>query len=226
MNMLDRAVTQRPVHPLLWITMAAMVLPELMFAAVDAGLLSPALGRPPVFVEFAFWDVMFDYALAGEGVHIQLLWSPLTHAFLHGGWLHLVMNGAAFLGLGHFISQSAGIRATAWIFLATAVSGAVVYGLISTFNGPMVGASGVVFGFLGVVTCWQEQALRRRGLDRSPIWMRILGLVAINAVMDFGLGGLLAWEAHLGGFVAGWLMAYRMRPRRPRPAWQREPWAG
>jgi len=76
-----------------------------------------------------------------------------------------------------------------------------------------------VFGFFGVITAWQERALRRAGADRSPIWGRILGLAAINVVMHIALGGVIAWEAHLGGFVAGWAMASVTGPRRPR--WSR-----
>ncbi|HUF86879.1 MAG TPA: hypothetical protein VMM59_05805, partial [Thermohalobaculum sp.] len=37
--------------------------------------------------------------------------------------------------------------------------------------------------------------------------------VALNLILDLGLGGLLAWEAHLGGWIAGWLLAYVFPPR-------------
>ena len=59
----------------------------------------------------------------------------------------------------------------------------------------------------------QERALRHAGLSRSPIWRRIAALVLLNILLLFGLGGLLAWEAHLGGWVAGWLLALVIRPR-------------
>ena len=38
----------------------------------------------------------------------------------------------------------------------------------------------------------------------GPLWQSLLGLAVLNAVLWAALGGLLAWEAHLGGFVAGW----------------------
>ncbi len=217
--MIDPGLSHRPVHPLLWGIVGVMVAAELLFSAVEAGLLGPALGRMQAFTLFAFWDSLFEAARSGQAFHAQVVWTPVTHAFLHAGWLHLAMNAAAFLGLGHMISSHAGIGALLRLFVASAVAGALLYGLISDFWGPMVGASGVVFGCLGLITSWQEQALRRRGLDRSPIWARIVGLVAINALLDLAMGGLLAWEAHLGGFLAGWVMAYSLRPRRPRAAW-------
>jgi len=45
----------------------------------------------------------------------------------------------------------------------------------------------------------QERTLRLMRHDRSMIWRRI--------------GGLLAWQAHLGGWIAGWLLAGVIRPR-------------
>jgi len=49
--------------------------------------------------------------------------------------------------------------------------------------------------------------------DRSMIWRRIGGLALLNVVLALGLGGLLAWQAHLGGWIAGWFLAGVIRPR-------------
>ena len=212
--MFDPSVTRRPVHPVLWLMAGVMLGFELLFAAVDAGYAPRLLSRMHVYAVLAFHDPVFEGALAGLGVHPQLLWSVVSHAFLHGGWMHLLLNLAVFLGLGHLITSAAGVRAMGVTFLVCAAAGALTFAAISDFQGPMVGASGAIFGFLGTVTSWQEQTLRRAGLDRTVIWQRILGLVALNALLDLALGGMLAWEAHLGGFVGGWLMAYAFSPGR------------
>jgi membrane associated rhomboid family serine protease len=219
MNMIDSSLAGRPVHPALWVAAGLMALPELVFWAQGAGFLGPEAGRYSLYTLFAWWDVAFEHARANGVLSLQLVWSLVTHAFMHGGLLHLLMNGAAFLGLGHAVTQLAGIRATAVIFAVTAAAGALTFSLITDHPGPLVGASGVVFGLIAVLTAWQERALRRHGQDRTAIWQRILGLVAINVVLDIGMGGMLAWEAHLGGFVAGWLMASVVRPRLRRRAW-------
>ena len=140
--------------------------------------------------------------------------SIITSMFLHGGWLHLAMNGAAFLGLGHALVRMIGIGRFLVIFAVTAIAGALTFGLIAQTVGPLVGASGAIFGLFAVLTAWQERALRRAGRSRAMIWRRIGGLVALNVALAFGLGGLLAWQAHLGGWVAGWLLAGVFRPRR------------
>jgi membrane associated rhomboid family serine protease len=213
-NQDDDTPARIPVHPVLWLMIAAMIGFEAMFAAVDAGWLPESLGRWPMYLKFAFFDLIFEYARAGNGVETQLLWSLLTHAFLHGNWLHLALNGAAFLGLGHALVQAIGIVRFTAIFAVCAVAGALAFGLIAETRGPLVGASGAIFGMLAVLTAWQERVLHRAGRSRAAIWKRIAGLVAVNVALAYGLGGLLAWEAHLGGWVAGWLLALAIRPRR------------
>jgi membrane associated rhomboid family serine protease len=202
-----------PVHPVLWAMIAVMIGFEVLFAAVDAGMAPESLGRWPVYQLLAFFDLEFEWALAGNDVIPQLPLSLLSHAFLHGGWLHLGMNGAAFLGLGHALVRMIGIGRFLVIFAATAIAGVVTFGLIAETNGPLVGASGAIFGMFAVLTAWQERALRRAGRSRAMIWRRIGGLIVLNVALAFGLGGLLAWQAHLGGWVAGWLLAGVFQPR-------------
>ena len=213
-----------PVHPVLWLLIAVMAGFEVMFWAAGAGWLPGSLGRWPVYEDLAFLDLRF--AEGGlQRVHwisdYEAVWRPagpaafvtlLTHAFLHGGWLHLALNGAPFLGLGHVIVRAIGVGRFLLIFGVTAVSGAVFFWQIAHSPFPMVGASGVVFGLFAVVTAWQERALRVAGRSRAPIWKRIGALVVLNVVLHFALQGMLAWEAHLGGWIAGWVLALAMRP--------------
>ncbi|MGR3716209.1 MAG: rhomboid family intramembrane serine protease [Thermohalobaculum sp.] len=214
MSIADTAPARDAVHPILWIMIAVMIGFELLFAAADAGLAPEGLGRWPVYLRLAFFDLLFEHARSGNGVEPELVWSFLTHAFLHGGWLHLGMNGAAFLGLGHALVRMIGIGRFLVIFAVTAIAGALTFGLVAETNGPLVGASGAIFGLFAVLTAWQERALRRAGRSRAMIWRRIGGLVVLNAALAFGLGGLLAWQAHLGGWVAGWLLAGVFWPQR------------
>ena len=219
------AAARTPVHPVLWLLIAVMAGIEVMFWAADAGWLPKTLGRWPVFKAFAFLDLRFveaelqrvhwvsDYEAVWRPAGLEAYASFLTHAFLHGGWLHLVLNGAPLLGLGHAIVRAIGIGRFLVIFVVTAMAGALFFWQIAHSPYPMVGASGAVFGVFAVVTAWQERALRAAGLSRAPIWRRIVMLVVLNVVLHFGLGGLLAWEAHLGGWIAGWLLALAMRPR-------------
>ncbi|MEM6421395.1 MAG: rhomboid family intramembrane serine protease [Pseudomonadota bacterium] len=205
------------VHSALWWTVGLWAAVQLATDLAGMGLLPRLFQQWEIYLRFAFFTVRFDQALAGAGVEPQLLWSFVTHAFLHAGWLHLAMNAALFLAIGHGLSHEAGIRATLLVFLGTCAAGALTFGLLTATQGALVGASGGTSGFLGVLLCWRERWLARQGASRDPIWILVGALVAINVMMAFGIeGGAIAWEAHLGGFVAGWLMAYAVPPRRHR----------
>jgi membrane associated rhomboid family serine protease len=214
-------LARQPVHPILLGLVAVMVGIEGAFILAENGIVDLGLQRYRIYAGFAFHDPLFEFARATGIVPLQLLWSFVTHAFLHGDILHLGLNMAALLGLGHAVSRIAGIWVFLLAFVLSAIGGALTFALISDFPGPLVGASGAIFGLLAMLTAWQDQYLRHHGLPRTEVRNRILGLVAINAALHFGLGGMLAWEAHLGGFIAGWLVAL-IYPPRPQPAPRRQ----
>jgi len=187
-----------------------MAMIEITLLLSDAGALPPGLRRW-AYDGFAFHDRLFDAMLAGDFFSLQVPLSTVTYAFLHAGLVHLGFNGAALLGLGAFLSR----RISAWrvvlALLVTSVAGALAFGLISETSGPLVGASGGLFGLLGVLKRWEFAVLRRTpGLNWSPFWRSLVGLIALNVILSLATGGAVAWEAHLGGFVAGWAIGARL----------------
>lgn len=204
-----------PVHPVLWLMVGVMVLLEVMPAAAEQGWLPQVFHRVWVYTFLAFFDAQFELALHEGVVEPQLLWSLVTYAFVHGGLIHLGLNAAVFLALGHTISRAIGIARTVALFAVTAAAGALTFALMADAQGPLVGASGAVFGFLGTVCVWRLKQLRALGLSPAPVLRLLIGLAVINVALALGLaglGGALAWEAHLGGFVAGWLIGRAWPP--------------
>ncbi|MBE3638045.1 rhomboid family intramembrane serine protease [Mangrovicoccus algicola] len=149
----------------------------------------------------------------------------LSYALLHAGWLHLLVNMLALAGIGSEIARAAGTARFLAGYALTAIGGAACFGLLTASPVPMVGASGALFGLLGIRICWGYQERRHYGEGMRDIWRALFILVAYNLVFWLLLHGQLAWETHLGGFVAGWLLAlawgrpiYRRRRRGPDPA--------
>ncbi len=131
----------------------------------------------------------------------------VTYAFLHGGWLHLAVNMAALISFGTEIVRRIGQKRFILAYCVSALGGSVAFALLSSAPMPMVGASGALFGLLGIWVCWDYLDRRYYG---DPLWvtLRALGfLVLYNLVFWLLLSGNLAWETHLGGFVAGWALA-------------------
>ena len=134
----------------------------------------------------------------------QLL-SPLTYAFLHADLLHLAINMAFLLAFGTAIERRLGrLRFVALYLICGLVAAAASVALFyySHEQTIIVGASGAVSGLFGAV-------LR---LTTRRAWVAIAIFVASNLIIGYtGLPGAgtvraIAWEAHIGGLLAGYLL--------------------
>ncbi len=215
------AMTERPGPPaLIWIMALVFAAFELAFQASDSGMLAVGDLRWEAYKKLAFFDIYFEAWRDGIPVPLEFWTSFLTHALLHGGLLHLAMNGAIFLGLGGMIANMIGAARFLILFAVTAIAGALVFALITDSQGPLVGASGAIFGFFGALKRWEWRWLLLTGASKRRFWGTIGGLAALNLMLAlFYPGeGAVAWEAHLGGFVAGFLIAPLLAPGRAGPS--------
>ena len=204
--------------PLVWSLFALIVGIEALLQLSDMGILPPGL-RFWAYQRFAFHDLFFEAAQSGQTVPLGFYLSFVTHAFLHGGIAHLLMNAVILLALGAHMSRAVGQWTTLLLFIGTAACGALLFGLIADTGMnfvPMVGCSGALFGFLGAMKRWEWRYVRAYGLPQRRFWTTIGALVLINVLLSLATigGGGVAWEAHLGGFIGGWLAAGAITPRR------------
>lgn len=202
--------------PVVWTMAVIFVLFEALFQIGPAALQELAVTR------LAFFDFWFGRALAGESTPFVFWTSFFTYGFLHGGILHLVMNGAIFLALGGVLANILGPGRFLILFFVSSAAGALVWGLL--FNGNpaahLVGASGALFGFIAALKRWEWRWIVVTGASSRRFWGTILALVLLNLFLAFaGMdGAMVAWEAHLGGFIGGWLIAPFLAPDRAAPS--------
>jgi membrane associated rhomboid family serine protease len=146
---------------------------------------------------------------------IQGLDGVLLAPFLHANFEHVLANSIPLILLGTF-ALAAGTRrflaATAFIAI---VSGVGVW-LIGDPGTIVVGASGVVFGYFGLL-------FARGFVERS--WWNVMVALLIGLLYGWQLVGVLptvgsniSWQGHLCGLVAGLVAAVLFRRRRPRAA--------
>jgi len=182
-----------------------LVAVELLLSASDAGWLPNPNLRQSAFLYAALWPDLaqgnWGGIYTGQG-YIMLL----SHAFLHGGLAHMAMNTVIILALGKRLGAVMSNGQLILLYVASAVAGGALYLLLTPNNAPMIGASGAAFGFFGIWKYYEFTARRRMGLSLMPIWQFIGVLMLLNVAMWFMLDGGLAWEAHLGGFIAGWAL--------------------
>lgn len=138
-----------------------------------------------------------------------------TSVVAHGGPLHLAFNGIALVSLAGMETRLGTLR-YASVFLAAAVAGTLAQ--VATSTTPVVGASGGVFGLLGVVMALAPGA--RLSFFGLPVPAAVL-LPAYAAVVFLvpGLDQLapIAHAAHLGGLGVGVLGGVALDPARSAP---------
>ncbi len=147
----------------------------------------------------------------------------VTHMFLHGSWFHIIGNMWFLWVFGDNVEDRLGRFKYVVFYLLCGLGAAFAQTFISlVFGGghvPMVGASGAVSGILGA---YMRMFPHARVLALVPVFffmtfVEIPALVFIglwffiqlvNGVISLplvGLGGV-AWWAHIGGFVVGYLL--------------------
>lgn len=188
----------------LWLV-ALTCLPEILLTLAESGLLNFAQLRGIFLMHGAFWNGLLNgWEPIYPGQSIAMFF---TYAMLHGSLLHLLGNMVVVLALGGMAVARVGTRGFLLLYAVSVFSGGLGFALLSNSEVPMVGASGAVFGLIGAWKFWEWQLRHHLGSPMRPLWRSLAGLALLNVIMWLLLSGMLAWEAHLGGFVGGVLFA-------------------
>ena len=149
------------------------------------------------------------------GAMVPFVLTPLTSAFLHGGWLHLIFNMVMLLFIGRQLEAPLGGKAVAVLLLAGAYAGALAQFLADPQSPvPMIGASGAISALLAVYALIFSRT-QTPAIGPIPAhWVRALWLavawIGLQLLIGFagggGFGAIAIW-AHVGGFLAGLLLA-------------------
>jgi membrane associated rhomboid family serine protease len=184
---------------------------------------------------FAFIPARYDASVMPDivwpGGWAADVWTFVTYALIHGDLTHLIFNAVWLLAFGSPVARRFG----PWRFLAfmatTAAAGAGVH-LLTHFGEllPMIGASAAISGAMAAATrfafqrggplaLWRDREEAYR-VPAAPLTAslrdpRVLAFLAVwfGVNLLFGLGSIgipgveqaIAWQAHIGGFLAGLL---------------------
>lgn len=178
-------------------------------------------------VAFAFIPLRYNDLEIWQLSPFAAYWSPLTYSFLHADWSHLIMNSFWLLAFGGVTARR--LRALRFVILFTigAIGGAILH---YVFHGndisPMIGASASVSACMGAairLPAFSENNLKgdlthvrirtllealtnRQAITFIGVWFGVNLLFGTGVVDITGNGNSIAWEAHIGGFVAGFFL--------------------
>ncbi len=161
------------------------------------------------------------------------IWTFVSYAFIHGNATHLVVNSIWLLPFGSALARRLGTVRFLAFFAATAAAGAAVH-LAANFGSeqPVIGASAAISGFMAASVRFAFQrggpldmlrggdaesyrvpavpliaALRdRRIVVFLGAWFALNILFGLGTVAMPGVEQAVAWQAHIGGFLAGLLL--------------------
>jgi len=182
---------------LLTMNMAVYALSCFVEAQVAAGLASEWRDAAWGITLKALGAMLSPEVFQGES------WRLLTYLFLHGSLLHLLMNSWALLTVGPLMEELYGRSRFFLIYLVTGVSGGLISALRSLHAGGFsVGASGAIFGLIGMAAVW---GWRRGGSVGQTIKGQMVQWALYGLAMGFFIRGIDNF-AHLGGLACGALL--------------------
>jgi len=137
-------------------------------------------------------------------------WRILTSAFLHLGLVHIFFNMYALAAFGPVIEELFGHLEYLVIYLLSAIGGSVLT-LLLTPSQSAAGASGAIFGLLGLafVVSWRRHLVISR--QARFLLSQAGGLILVNLVITFAVPRI-SWTGHLGGLLVGGLVGLLVAP--------------
>jgi len=152
----------------------------------------------------------------------------LSNIFLHGGWLHIIFNMWTLYIFGPALEDRLGSVRFAILYLLAGVAASATHALFNAASMvPALGASGAIAGVIAAYAVRFPYAWVRilvpivfiplffsiPAVAFAGIWFfmqLIQGASELFSPLQLGAG--IAWWAHIGGFVAGWVLLAALDP--------------
>ncbi|MFN0193431.1 MAG: rhomboid family intramembrane serine protease [Aestuariivirga sp.] len=144
-----------------------------------------------------------------------------TYMFLHAGWIHLISNMLFLWVFADNIEDAFGTFGFLLFYLLCGIAGGLAHVLMTSNSAaPLIGASGAVSGVLAAYMMLYPKArvlvlfFTYFPWRMSALW--VLGIWFAFQIVSLYLAGpddVVAWWAHIGGFVAGLALTFLLRSR-------------
>ena len=202
-----------------WLIDLAFI-PAREFSLFEPSLLSGIVERGPQGLDEGATEQyqLARYLLTESGPRP---WTFLTYALLHEGWLHLGLNVIVLAALGTPVARRFGAARFLALFAFGAIAGALMHLIVHPVGvAPLIGASASVSACMGAAARFVFDPLARSGaaaprlgqsLRNRTVIAFTLGWFMANAMSGLGANpsvlasASIAWEAHIGGFLLGFL---------------------
>ncbi len=148
-----------------------------------------------------------------DGIMLDTL---LTYAFLHGNWVHLIVNSVSLLGAGMIVENDIGHLKFLGAFITSGVIAGLSHSLLNPPSSvPIIGASGAIFGVIAVLFLLMPFKITYALIVPLPsvavgLMLSIIELYSLYTPTDL----TIAHDAHIAGFAYGCIYAFIVDKRR------------
>ncbi|MFC4625961.1 rhomboid family intramembrane serine protease [Daeguia caeni] len=173
------------------------------------------------------------FTLAGGFTDPATLFTLISYSFMHGGIAHIVVNMIWLAAFGSPLAGRIGAGRIVIFWILTAVVAGLTHIIIyPDSTTPLVGASGAISGMMGAAARFGFRRVEfgRRSEFAGPVLpvsltlrlRTVLVFVGLWFIINIATGlysegqdySSIAWQAHIGGFVAGFFgISLLDRPR-------------
>ena len=126
-------------------------------------------------------------------------WRLVTAMFLHGFFLHILLNMVSLWFVGRAVELYLGPTRFLLLYFVSGLAGSAG-ALVQSPTTPVVGASGAIFGVLGALMILEWQVTGRFA-GQALTW------IVLNLVLNLSYGGNVSIGGHIGGLIGGVVIA-------------------
>ncbi|HVU19264.1 MAG TPA: rhomboid family intramembrane serine protease [Rhizomicrobium sp.] len=209
-------------EPFLKAPASVITLIGILIAAHAARVLAPAALSEHWVTEYAFIPLRYSSHAADAGSVFDRAIPFVSYMFLHADATHVIINCLWLLAFGTIVARRFRPALFFLFFLTCGVAAALTH-LAFNWNSadPVIGASGGIAGLMAAgvrmlsVTALQRAELPPRLLSIfapqvlmfSALWVGVNLLFGLTGISFAGESNAIAWQAHLGGYFVGLLLA-------------------
>ncbi len=136
-------------------------------------------------------------------------WTIVTNMFVHAGFWHLFGNMLTLLYFGRALLQLVGQNKSLLLYFGGGILGNILYIWLGAPQSIAIGASGAVYAIAGALAIMIPRTrVFAYFVIPMPLWL----LVLVFFVLWSFIPGV-AWQAHIGGLVAGLIAGFFFRRR-------------
>lgn len=154
----------------------------------------------------------------------------VTNTFLHGGFLHIVLNLWTLWIFGPALEDRLGPARFAALYLMAGIAASVTHALFNAGSSiPVLGASGAIAGVIAAYAARFPYAWVRvlvpilfiplffsiPAIVFAALWFAIQLIQGTSELLAPFAGSGIAWWAHIGGFIAGLALLFWLEPAYP-----------